>query len=220
MPEASKYKLIRLVDSHSIHVLMFSILMLVFLPPFLSDLPNVIDHAIKFDFLLIIIASFLIVRNNKISRSVGLVTFGLMVADSLVNFENLQYLGLIGISYLITHAFSKVLKISMSLKGDTKNMILVSITGYLIIGLIGGFLAAGLEYVIPGSYHHTTGIKLELYNLIYYGFVTMTTLGYGDIIPVTDRSQSLALMLVISGQLFLSIIIAMNIAKFMRQRNL
>lgn len=218
MIDTSKYKLIRFVDSHSTHVLMFSILILVFVPPFLSDLPNVIDHAIKFDFLIIIIASFLIVRNNKISRSVGLVTFGLIMADSLVNFENLRYPGLIGISYLIIHAFSKILKIAMSLKGDTKNMILVSITGYLIIGLIGGFLAAGLEYVLPGSYHHSTGMKLELYNLIYYGFVTMTTLGYGDIIPITNRSQSLALMLVISGQLFLSIIIAMNIAKFMQKR--
>lgn len=219
MVEASKYKLIRFVDSHRIHVLMLSILILVFLPPFLSDLPNIIDHVIKFDFILIIMTSFLIVRKNKISRFIGLLTFGLMVVDSLVNFEYLKYLGLIGISYLIIHAFSKVLKIAMSLRGNTKNMILVSITGYLIIGLIGGFLAAGLEYVLPGSYHHSTGIKLELYNLIYYGFVTMTTLGYGDIIPVTDRSQSLALMLVISGQLFLSIIIAMNIAKFMQKRN-
>ena len=89
MLDPSKYKFIRFVDSYRIHLLMFSILILVILPPFLSDLPNVIDHAIKFDFLLIIIASFLIVRNNKISRSIGLVTFGLMVADSLVNFENL-----------------------------------------------------------------------------------------------------------------------------------
>lgn len=219
MVEASKYRLIRFVDSHRIHVLLLSILILVFVPPFLTDLPNIIDLAIKFDFILIIITCFLIVRKNKISRFIGLLTFGLILADSLLNFEYMNYLGLIGISYLVIHAFSKVLKIAMSLKGSTKNMILVSITGYLIIGLLGGFLAAGLEYILPGSYHHSTGMELELYNLIYYGFVTMTTLGYGDIIPITDRSQSLALMLVIAGQLFLSIIIAMNIAKFMQKQN-
>ena len=107
----------------------------------------------------------------------------------------------------------------MSLKGKTQNLILVSITGYLIIGLIGGFLAAGIEHYNPNSFSYTTGMELELFNFIYYGFVTMTTLGYGDIIPITEKSQVLALLLVITGQLFLSVIIAINIAKFIQKKN-
>ena len=97
-------------------------------------------------------------------------------------------------------------------------MILISITGYLIIGLVGGFLAAGLEFWEVNSYSHSTGMTLDLYSYIYYSFVTMTTLGYGDIIPITEKSQALALMLVLSGQLFLSVIIAINIAKFMQSK--
>ena len=218
MIENSKYKFLKFVDTHRIHVLMVSILILVFLPPFLSEFPGFIDHFIKFDFLIIVIACYLIIRKIKTSRYVGYVTFILIIADTFLESNILNYLAQIGISYLVLHAFILVLKEAMSLKGDTKNLILVSITGYLIIGLIGGFLAAGLEYMFPESYYHSTGMVLDLYNYIYYSFVTMTTLGYGDIIPITERSQALALMLVISGQLFLSVIIAINIAKFMQKK--
>ena len=107
----------------------------------------------------------------------------------------------------------------MTAKGTRGNMILVSITGYLIIGLLGGFLAEGLEQSVPGSYHHSTGMELSLYSFIYYSYVTMTTLGYGDIIPVTQKSQSLSLLLVVAGQLYLAVIIAINISKFMQKKS-
>jgi len=218
MIDASKYKILAWVDSHRIHALMLSILILVFVPPFLSDIPNVIHHFVNFDFLIIVIACFLIIRKTKTSRYIGYVTFSLVIIDTFLESDVLNYLSQIGISYLIIHAFIMVLREAMSLQGDTKNLILVSITGYLIIGLIGGFLVAGLDYIYPNSYSSSTGLQLELYNYIYYGFVTMTTLGYGDIIPITNKSQALALMLVISGQLFLSVIIAINISKFMQKK--
>jgi len=218
MIDASKYKILAWVDGHRIHALLVSILILVFVPPFLSDIPEFIEHFVNFDFLIILLACFLIIRKTKTSRYIGYITFLLIIADSFLESDLLRYLSQMGISYLIIHAFIMVLREAMSLQGDTKNLILVSITGYLIIGLIGGFLAAGLNYLYPNSYSHSMGLQLELYNYIYYGFVTMTTLGYGDIVPVTNKSQALALMLVISGQLFLSVIIAINIAKFMQKK--
>jgi hypothetical protein len=218
MIDNSKYKFLRFVDNHRIHLLLVNILTLVFIPPFIGEIPNIIDHFIKLEFLIIVTASYLIVRKIKTSRQIGYVTFVLIIADAFFISNILNYLAQIGISYLVIHAFIMVLKEAMSLKGDAKNMILVSITGYLIIGLVGGFLAAGLEYIFPESYYHSTGMVLDLYNYIYYSFVTMTSLGYGAIIPITDKSQALALMLVIAGQLFLSVIIAINIAKFMQKK--
>lgn len=219
MIDSSKNKILDYIDTHSIHVLMMSILILVFVPPFIGDSSLIMNYFINFVFLLIVSTSFLIIRRIKISRYLGFITFIMIIIDSFLEHDILNYVSQIGLSFLIIHAFILVLKEAMSLRGDTKNMILVSVTGYLIIGLIGGFGAAGLEFINPGSYYHSTGIQLELYNFIYYSFVTMTTLGYGDIIPVTDKSQALALMEVLSGQLFLSIIIAINIAKFMQKKN-
>ncbi len=218
MIDASKNKILNYVDTHSIHMLMVSILILVFIPPFIGESPIIMHYYINFVFLLIVTTSFLIIRRVKFSRYVGIVTFLLIIIDSFLEHDILNYISQIGLSLLVIHAFILVLKQAMSLNGDTKNMILVSVTGYLIIGLIGGFLAAGLEFLQTDSYYHSTGMKIELYNYIYYSFVTMTTLGYGDIIPINEKSQALALMLVLSGQLFLSVIIAINIAKFMQYK--
>ena len=107
----------------------------------------------------------------------------------------------------------------MSLQGDTKNLN-TGLYHRLFDHRTRRRFSGGRDLIIsiPNSYSHSTGMQLELYNYIYYGFVTMTTLGYGDIIPITNKSQALALMLVISGQLFLSVIIAINIAKFMQKK--
>ena len=218
MSASSKYKLIHFMDTHKIHALLVSILILLFIPPYLPETGSVVDHFIKIDFIVIITACYLIIRKIETSRYIGYLTLTLLVIDTFLESDILNYLSQIGISYLIIHAFILVLKEAMSLSGDTKNLILVSITGYLIIGLVGGFLAAGLDYLQPGSYSHSTGITFDLYTYIYYSYVTMTTLGYGDMIPITAKSQSLALIMVLSGQLFLTVIIAINIAKFMQKK--
>ncbi len=138
--------------------------------------------------------------------------------EFFVSNKTLEFLAQLGVSILIFNAFVIVLKKAISPKGSSENLIIVSITGYLILGLIGGFLVALLQFLIPNSFSHTTGIELEFPQMIYYSYVTITTLGYGDIIPLTEKSQALALFLTISGQLFLTVIMAINIAKIMKEK--
>ena len=150
---------------------------------------------------------------------IAYLTFIIISIDYVFPNKILDTIAQVGLSLLIFFSFSMVLKEAISLRSKASNMILISITGYMIIGLIGGFVAEGIDQFFPNSYSHSTDMKLDLYNYIYYSFVTMTTLGYGDIIPISNRAQSLALMLVLVGQLYLAIIMAMNIAKFMQKKN-
>ena len=218
MTKVNKNDALKYVEGHRIHMLLISILMLVFGPAFMGTNDVWVDFYVKFSFLLIVISCFLIIRKRNLARYISIITFLFIIIDTFLKHDILNYISQVGLSFLIFYAFSLVLKEAMSLKGNTDNMILISITGYLIIGLIGGFIAAGLANFHPDAYYHSTGLDLNLFNFIYYSFVTMTTLGYGDIIPITDASQSLAVMLVISGQLFLSIIIGMNIAFFIQKK--
>jgi voltage-gated potassium channel Kch len=149
---------------------------------------------------------------------IAYLTFIIISIDYVFPNKVLDTMAQVGLSLLIFFSFSMVLKEAMSLRSKASNMILISITGYMIIGLIGGFVAEGIDQFFPDSYYHSTDLKLDLYNYIYYSFVTMTTLGYGDIIPISNRAQSFALMLVLVGQLYLAIIMAMNIAKFMQNK--
>ena len=219
MIDAEKYRWLKWLDENEISILLVSIVTLVALPPFLSSDTAEINQFMNLVFLPILISCFLIIRKRPITRYISIVTFVLILFNFFFT-SNLLDAGVqLGLSILIIHAFFLVLREAIAPKGTRSNMILISVTGYMIIGLLGGFLAEGIEQSIPGSYHHSTGIDLGLYNFIYYSYVTMTTLGYGDIIPITKKSQSLALMLVLAGQLYLAVIIAINISKFMQKKS-
>ena len=214
-----KYRWLKWLDENEISILLVSIIALVALPPFLSSDTAEINQFMNLVFLPILISCFLIIRKRPITRYISIVTFVLVLFNLFFNSILLDVGVQLGISILIIHAFFLVLREAISLDGTRSNMILISITGYMIIGLLGGFMAEGLEQSIPESYYHSTGIDLGLYNFIYYSYVTMTTLGYGDIIPITKKSQSLALILVLAGQLYLAVIIAINISKFMQKKS-
>ena len=52
------------------------------------------------------------------------------------------------------------------------------------------------------------GESMQLQTFTYFSFVTMTTLGYGDITPVTDNAQMLAWLEALIGQLYLAVMVA------------
>jgi hypothetical protein len=69
-------------------------------------------------------------------------------------------------------------------------------------------------YKFPEAIDLTGRTSAYLHEYIYYTFVTFTTLGYGDIIPLKPISKSLALLISISGQIYVAIIIAMLVGKY------
>ena len=219
MRNSERYRWLKWLDENEIQILLLSILALITLPPFLSSNNEEIMQFMNLIFLPIVISCFLIIRKKPFARYISIVTFILLLVNIFFDIFLLDAATQLGLTVMIYYAFFLVLREAISMEGTRSNMILISITGYMIIGLTGGFLAAGLELAIPGSYYHSTGIDLGLYNFVYYSYVTMTTLGYGDIIPVTKKSQSLALILVLAGQLYLAVIIAINISKFMQKKS-
>ena len=56
-----------------------------------------------------------------------------------------------------------------------------------------------------------------LYGLTYYSFTTLTSLGFGDILPVSAPAQSVSLLIAIAGQLYLTILVAILVGKYLIQ---
>ncbi len=102
-------------------------------------------------------------------------------------------------------------------KKVTKNTIYGALTGYLLIGIIGASLASVLETIVPGSFAlsaQTQDYTNQLQLFIYYSFVTLSTLGYGDITPVTPQAQSLSVTLSLVGQMYLTVLVALLVGKY------
>lgn len=80
---------------------------------------------------------------------------------------------------------------------------------YLMIGLLWSFLFAIVDRIHPGSFSVRGAIAaLELHDLIYFSFSSLTTTGFGDIVPVGRIAKTVATLQVIIGQLFIAILIA------------
>ncbi len=84
---------------------------------------------------------------------------------------------------------------------------------YLLLGLLWAIAYEIVERLQPGSFnvgtHHA---RADLQQLGYFSFTTLTTLGFGDILPLSPLAQSLVMAEALVGQLFPVILIARLVA--------
>jgi hypothetical protein len=103
-----------------------------------------------------------------------------------------------------------VFSVSEDVSSDT---ICGALSVYLLIGVGFAFLYALLDVLSPGSFAGLRGGPDAGYEqYLGYSFVTLTTLGYGNIVPVNDRSEALASAEAIIGQVYLTVLVARLVA--------
>ena len=87
-----------------------------------------------------------------------------------------------------------------------------AVTVYLLIGITYTSIYILIESVYPGSFNMISKQGLvypsRLHDLLYYSFVTLTTLGYGDITPIRAPARILSVSEAVIGQLYLTILVA------------
>jgi len=83
-----------------------------------------------------------------------------------------------------------------------------AIAVYLLLGLAWANAYKMIEHFIPGSFSGALTDIGRFTSWVYFSFVTLATLGYGDIAPVSPVARSLAAAEAITGQLYLAILIA------------
>ena len=99
-----------------------------------------------------------------------------------------------------------------------------ALCGYLLVGLAFGHLYCITECLEPGSFqvseHFSTQLPVEpRYHFIfaYFSFVTLTSVGYGDIVPTSGTARSLAVIEAMIGQFYIAVLIGELIGKRVSQ---
>jgi hypothetical protein len=112
-------------------------------------------------------------------------------------------------------ASALIVKSLFSAGSLTFDSILGAVCGYLFLGLAWAVLYALIEGFRPGSFEVSpklvTGGEVGRplpHVLTYYSFVTLTTVGYGDVSPVSPATRTLAWIEAITGQFYLAVIVA------------
>ena len=90
-----------------------------------------------------------------------------------------------------------------------------AICGYLLLGVAWGLTYAIIHAAHPESFQFDNAVREQVeqgnyssHLFIYYSFVTLTTVGYGDITPLSTAARALAWVEAMTGQLYLAVLIA------------
>lgn len=155
-----------------------------------------------------------------------LVATGLAVIVMLFISSFAQNVYLDVIDYVLTCLFlllivgSMVRHIARTDKVDTA-VIVSSVNGYLLLGVLWSLLlysayfyefrimSVELPIIYPGEG------PPDYHDFIYFSFVTLTTLGYGDVIPASPLSRAVTLLISISGQFYMTLLVALLVGKYL-----
>jgi voltage-gated potassium channel len=100
-------------------------------------------------------------------------------------------------------------------KQASGHAILGVVCGYLLLGIIWSLVYSAVETAAPGSFAtsasrraEAASVQLSRGDLGYFSFITLATVGYGDVTPVSPLARTLAWMEAITGQFYLAILVA------------
>ena len=203
-------------------ILLVLILFTIVLTPFLDQF---IETRILMDLFLTTIFIFIIFairskRHHVIVASI--LALPLIVSTWSFYFIDSRHIGLITRIFsalFFGYAVIIILQIIVRSAEITREIIFAAVVAYLLIALMWAFLYMILELVIPGSFSiPQSSIRQETMRFEYFSFITITTLGYGDITPLSDRASALALLEALIGKIYLVVLVAWLVGMHVSRR--
>jgi hypothetical protein len=95
------------------------------------------------------------------------------------------------------------------------------ISGYLILGLLWVLAYMLAARAVPDSFSLTAGPadhrSMDGFTAFYFSFATLTTVGYGDIAPVSNVARMLAVMEAVTGLFYVAVLISRLVALYSTQ---
>ncbi len=109
-----------------------------------------------------------------------------------------------------------------------------ALAGYLMLGISGGLLLSVLATIEPGAFLNTQGPsgmlpaigealrgrevwRIDFLSLNYFAFITMATVGYGDILPVTAAAKMASIGLSVAGPFYMAVVLGVLISRRTQQ---
>jgi voltage-gated potassium channel len=136
---------------------------------------------------------------------------------------------LIGLAKLVNIFFFFIIVVLLirQIATSTKvsaGIIMDAIAGYLLIGVIFSIIVMFIMQYDSGSFSYNqsqidgTEKYLNKSVPLYYSFITLASVGYGDIVPLKPYTRSIATFIGVSGQFYIAIIVALLVGKFSSQK--
>ena len=200
--------------------LFFSIILLFLLRPFLMDLMALRNVTNIFIWLILISCGWA-VHEERRHRMIFL---GIIILAILTDFLDMflpdaaimlvpNIVGFIVFSYVVAVIFLYL----MRQEEVTADMIMAAASEYMLIGIMFSYIYFLIAAVYPGSFSFQ-GSQWDRLSFLYFSFVSLTTTGSGDILPVSLQARSIAILEQVTGQLFVAVAVARLVGLYTAQK--
>ncbi len=197
--------------------LLFLLVFAIFIIPNFSE--SLHDISYFFVYILILINSVFCLRSNRKRMLVYVsITLLSMLISRVFNMQVLRIISSFVIAVFFCIVVGKILIQIARSKLVDEGVIMESISAYLLLGILYSLFAEVILFYFSGSIVFPDTDIPTTADVIYFTFVTMTTLGYGDVLPTLPIARSFAILVSISGQIYLTVIIAMLVGKYISQK--
>lgn len=172
--------------------------------------------------IILAIASYFIFKDRvgivDISRTIlAVLSILIPVAFSFIFASRIMTLIAFGI-YLSYYLLILIEVLRQIFERTESNMSVIfgSMCGYLLLIVLAQFSFLFIEYNQPGSFNGITYSSIpDLYDqLSYFSMVSITTIGYGDILPNTSAARLIAMIFTISGQFYMVALVGIIISRY------
>ncbi len=197
---------------------MLSLILLIMVPP-LSELSSIGHLFLDFSFGLVILMGIYYTTEN-VSQFMGMAIFGTalflvyVLGDHGRAFSFLTPL-MVLLFFLII--FRNLMRHILYIDRIGLNEVYASVAGYLVLGIMVAPFFYLIAETIPEAF--TIGAEAKFYDFIYFSYITLTTIGFGDISPVHQIARSFTVLVGLFGQLYLTILVAIIIGKYLAFEN-
>lgn len=199
--------------------LLSGILLFVFVFPLIDKLEG-FDFIGPFAYSLMILSTLSVITIKKGKKTNYL--FGLIAMSVLMiwvmYFSDKAFVKYLSFIFSISvFAIAVIMMINQVVKSENVNLrvILEAIIGYLLIGVMFTLTNTIISAIQPSSFNIPDP---HIADYVYYSFITLTTIGYGDITPDTDFAKLSSIFFGLCGQLYLTIIMAVIIGMFLKRK--
>jgi len=188
----------------------------VFLISFFPENTGLLINEFTFSFFML--ANINLIRHSK--RIIAFMIFFALISVFMVWIPDNSNLGLKFFTYeksivmlflcvIIYQIFRQIL----SSKKVSADVIFGALTIYILFGMLAGESNQLIYFIDNNAFTGNINEAVKS-DLRYYSFVTMTTLGYGDITPVSQTARAVSVFYSLAGQLYLAVIVALIVGKY------
>jgi hypothetical protein len=168
--------------------------------------------------------------NAHVLRRIGWSLWGVAAISNIVEEFHVshaltfatKYIAIASHTLLFLLCAAAILSVVFRAGRITLDGILASVVAYQLIGLFFAQIYTLAIVVDPNSLHLPESLPANTENfqveMIYFSFVTLATLGYGDILPATSLTRSITIVEAVIGQFYVAVIVAVLVSAFVAQR--